>query len=56
MTLDEAELPKLDGSCREYTLPRDDQLFKLKGWILGNTKIDPVLEVTVGYHQGRHGI
>ena len=27
-----------------------------KGWIRGNTKIGPVLEVTVNYHQGRYGI
>ena len=47
---------KLDGSCREYTLPRDDQLSKVQGWLRGNTKIGPVLEVTVSYHQSRYGI
>ena len=49
MTTDEAELAKLDrpGSSREYTLPRDDDLFKAKGWIRGNTKIGTILEVTV---------
>ena len=47
VTLDEAELAKLNGSCREYTLPRDDQLSKIKGWIRGDTK---------SYHQGRCGI
>ena len=26
------------------------------GWILGNTKIGPVLDVKVCFHQGRHGI
>ena len=57
MTTDEAELAKLDcpGSCREYKLPRDDELSKAKGWIRGNTKIGPVLEVTVSNHQGRYG-
>ena len=58
MTTDEAEVAKLDclRSCREYTLPRDDELSKAKGWIRGNTKIGPVLEVTVSNHQGRYGI
>ena len=31
--------------CREYTLPRDDKSTDPKGWIRGNTKIGPVLEV-----------
>ena len=32
--------------CREYTLPRDENSSEPKGWIRGNTKIGPVLEVT----------
>ena len=56
VTLDDAELAKLGGSCREYTLLRDDHLSKVKGWIRGNTKIGPVLEVAVSYRQGRFGI
>ena len=55
-TLDDAELDKLGGSCREYILPRDDTKSKVKGWIRGNTKIGPALEVAVSYHQGRYGI
>mgnify|MGYP000382943973 CR=1 FL=1 len=43
-------------TCREYTLPRDDKLSEPKGWIQGNTKIGPVLEVTTSYQQGRHGV
>ena len=31
-TLDDAELDKLGGSCREYTLPRDNALSNVKGW------------------------
>ena len=27
-----------------------------KGWIRGNTKIGPVLEVTTSYLQGKHGV
>ena len=47
VTLDDAELAKLGGPCREYTFPQDDQLSKVKGWVHGNTKIGPVLEVSV---------
>ena len=35
-----------------YTLLRDDRLSKTKGWIRGNTKIGPALEVAVSHHQG----
>ena len=49
-TLDDAELDKLGGSCREYTLPRDNTASKVKGWIRGNTKIGPALEVAVSHH------
>ena len=43
-------------TCREYTLPRDDKSTGPKGWIQGNTKIGPVLEVTTIYLQGKHGV
>ena len=43
-------------TCREYTLPRDEKLTDPKGWIQGNTKIGPVLEVTTSYLQGKHGV
>ena len=33
------------GACREYTLPRDDKSSQAKGWIQGNMRIGPVLEV-----------
>ena len=33
-------------ACREYTLPRNDGSSQPRGWIQGNTKIGPVLEVT----------
>ena len=37
-------------ACREYTLPRDDQASQPKGWIQGNMRIGPVLEVTTSCH------
>ena len=36
-------------ACREYTLPRDDLASQPKGWIQGNMRIGPVLEVTTSF-------
>ena len=41
---------------REYTLPRDEKSTDPKGWIRGNTKIGPVLQVTTSYLQGKLGV
>ena len=48
MTKDTEEFSQFKDSvaCREYTLPRDEKSSDPKGWIRGNTKIGPVLEVT----------
>ena len=43
-------------TCREYILPTDEKSSDLKGWIRGNTKIVPVLEVTTSYLQGKYGV
>ena len=43
-------------ACREYTLPRDDQASEPKGWIGGNTRIGPVLEVTTSSQHFKYGI
>ena len=58
MTKDAEEFSHFDGhvACREYTLPRDDESSKPKGWIRGGTKIGLVLEVATSYHQRRHGV
>ena len=37
-------------------LPRDENSTEPKGWIRGNTKIRPVLEVTTSYLQGKYGV
>ena len=42
--------------CREYTLPRNDGSSQPKGWIQGNTKIGPVLEVTTSCLYSKHGV
>ena len=43
-------------ACREYTLPRSDESSQPKGWIQGNTRIGPVLEITFSYLYGKDGI
>ena len=43
-------------ACREYTLPRSDGSSQPNGWIQGNTKIGPVLEVTTSCQYGKHGV
>ena len=40
-------------ACRKYTLPRDDGSSQPRGWIQGNTKIGPVLEVTTSCLHGK---
>ena len=42
-------------ACREYTLPRDDPTSQPKGWIQGNMRIGPVLEVTTSCQYGNMG-
>ena len=39
-----------------YTLLRDEDSSEPKGWIRGNTKIGPVLEVTTCCLQGKYGV
>ena len=58
MTKDTEEFSQFTESvaCREYNLLRDDNSTDPKGWIQGNTKIGPVLEVTTSYLQGKHGV
>ena len=43
-------------ACSEYTLPRIDESSQPKGWIQGNTRIGPVLEITTSNLFGKHGI
>ena len=43
-------------ACREYTLPREEEASQPKGWIQGNTKIGPVLEVATSYLHGQYGV
>ena len=58
MTVDTDEFSQFTESvtCRECTLPRDEKSTEPTGWIRGNTKIGPVLEVTTSYLQGEYGV
>ena len=57
ITLGEEEGPdEMKNLCRECTLPRSEEVSRVRGWILGNTKIGPVLDVKVCLHQKRYGI
>ena len=50
---DDDALNDMKGSCREYTFSRSEESSRVTGWIRGNTKIGPVLDVKVCFHQGR---
>ena len=41
---------KMKNPCREYTLPRREEASRVEVWILGNTKIGPVLDVKICFH------
>ena len=57
MTKDTADLSQFNAvACREYILPREEPASQPKGWIQGNTKIGPVLEVATSYLHGNYGV
>ena len=58
MRKDTAEFSQFTDAvaCREYTLPRDEGASEPKGWIRGNTKIGPVLEVATCCLHGKYGV
>ena len=58
MTKDTAEFSQFTDAmaCDEYTLPTDEETSEPKGWIRGNTKIGPVLEVATCCLHGKYGV
>ena len=42
--------------CREYTLPRNEKVTRIRGWILKNTRIGTVLNIKVCFHDDRYSI
>ena len=56
MTKDTGDFTKFHTvACREYTLPREDGSSQPRGWIQGNTRIGPVLEVTTNFKNFKYG-
>ena len=56
ITLEDEGPDDVQTSCREYTLLRDQETSRARGWIRGKTKIGTVFDVKVYFHQGRYGI
>ena len=57
MTKDTAKFSQFHAvACREYTVPREEEASQPKGWIQGDSKIGPVLEVTTCCLQGKYGV
>ena len=57
MTTDTAEFSQFRAAaCREYILRRDEEASQPKGWIQGNTKIVPVLEIATCCLHGKYGV
>ena len=57
ITFDEEEGPnEMKNLCREFSLLRSEEASRVTGWILGNTKIGPVLDVKVCLRQERYSI
>ena len=56
VTLDEEQGHEMKNLCREYTLPRHEKASRVRGWILGNTKIGQVMDVKVCLHRERYGV
>ena len=54
--LETADGQQMQHLCREYTMPRNEKETRVKGWILKNTRIGPVLNIKVCYHDDRHSI
>ena len=53
-TKDTADLSQFHAvACRECTLPREGEASQPQGWIQGNSKIGPVLEVATNYLHGK---
>ena len=58
MTKDTGDLTQFNTvACREYTLPREYSTSQPKGWIQGNTQLDPCWKLQlVSYLHGKHGV
>ena len=55
-SLDAEEGQHMQHLCREYTMPRNERGTRIRGWILKNTRIGPVLNIKVCYQDDRYCI
>ena len=55
-SLDTEEGQQMQHLCREYTLPRNEKGTRIRGWILKRTRIGPVLNIKICYHDDRYSI
>ena len=55
-TLDTEEGQQMQHLIRENTMPRNEKWTRIRGWILKNTRIGPVLNIKVCYHDDRYCI
>ena len=55
-SLDTVEGQQMQHLCREYTMPRNDKDTRIRGWVLKITRIGPVLNIKVCYHDDRYSI
>ena len=55
-TLDTEEGQQMQHLCREYTMPRNQKGTRVRGRILKNMRIGPVLNIKVCYHDDRYSI
>ena len=57
LRLDDEQGPgEMKKLCREFSRPRNEKGTFARGWIVGGTKIGPVLDIKICRHQGRYGI
>ena len=57
MTKDTGDVTQFHAvACREFSLPREDEASQPKGWIQGDTKIGPELEVATCCLHGKNGL
>ena len=56
VTFDEEGQDEMKNLCRKYTFLRSEEASRVRGWILGNTKIGMLLDVKVCFHQKRYSM
>ena len=55
-TPDTEEGQETQHLCRECTMPQNEKRTRVKGWIFKNTRIGPVMDITVCRHEDRYRI